>query len=172
MLEEADIEAHVSAEQPPPGEAPRVPPSHVDASRPAHPPEPSPEGPAPPVGVIWRIRDRSTFAELRRRGRRVRQGPVTVTFLPETNAGSRAEPPKVAYAVGRRVGPAVRRNRVRRQLRSIMRELVARPERVVPPGAYLISAQPGITALSYRELRSNVEAAMDQIGAMQGAGRP
>jgi ribonuclease P protein component len=88
---------------------------------------------------------------------------VTVTFLAEAAPEAQAEPPKVAFAVGRQVGKAVRRNRVRRQLRSIMRELVARPETPVGPGTYLVSARPGVTTLSYQELKSTVEAALEQI---------
>jgi ribonuclease P protein component len=98
---------------------------------------------------------------------------VTVTFLPETDLEARAEPPKVAFSVGRRVGRAVRRNRVRRQLRSIMRELVARPHDPVVPGTYLLGAGPGVTTLSYQQLRSTVEAALDEIRATQvGGSRP
>ena len=39
--------------------------------------------------------------------------------------GSTAEPPRVAFSVGRSVGDAVTRNRVRRQLRAALREHAA-----------------------------------------------
>jgi ribonuclease P protein component len=118
--------------------------------------------------VIWRVRDRAAFAALRARGRRVRRGPVTVTFVPEARTSKQGlmeqvEPPKVAFAVNRRVGRAVRRNRVRRQLRSIMRELVAEPDSPVEPGTYLVGASPEITALSYQELKNTVQEALAQI---------
>jgi ribonuclease P protein component len=123
--------------------------------------------------VIWRVRDRGSFVDLRRRGQRVRRGPVTVTFLPEATEEARDEPPKVAFAVGRTVGRAVRRNRVRRQLRSIMRELVARPHAPLAPGTYLIGAGPSVTTLTYQQLRSRVEAALDEIQATEvGGSRP
>jgi len=69
----------------------------------------------------------------------------------------------VAFAVGRPVGNAVRRNRVRRQLRSIARELAGRSDAPLGPGTYLLSVRPEVTSLAYQELRSLVEEAMAQI---------
>jgi ribonuclease P protein component len=111
------------------------------------------------------VRDRATFDELRRHGRRVRRGPVTVTFLPDTSG--RAEPPKFAFAVGRAVGSAVRRNLVRRRLRSIVRELIARPNSSVVSGTYLVACGPETGTLSYGELKSIVEAALERSGASE-----
>jgi ribonuclease P protein component len=170
VVEEARSEANVPTEQAPSVEAARLPASDVDPRRPPGAAEPPAEGSTPPVGVIWRVRDRHAFDALRSRGRRVRRGPVTVTFVPETplkEPGSKeqAEPPKVAFAVGRRVGRAVRRNRLRRQLRSIMRELVAEPESPVGPGTYLVGASPEATALSYQELKNTVHEALAQVQA-------
>ena len=82
------------------------------------------------MAATWRIRDRATFAALRE-GRRGHAGPVRLTWVP----GADDTPPRVAFAVGRRVGPAVARNRVRRQLRAVAVELA--PE--LAPGAYLIA---------------------------------
>ena len=75
------------------------------------------QGPLPPVGLIWPIRERSTFRALAQ-GRRRRRGVVMVTCAV---VGPRSEPPRVAYAVGRGVGGAVVRNRVRRRLRAATR---------------------------------------------------
>jgi ribonuclease P protein component len=96
--------------------------------------------------VAWRIRDRATFEALRRTGTRARRGPVTVTYAPG------AEPePRVAYAIGRRVGTAVVRNRVRRRLRAAIGTL----EELVP-GAYLVAAGPEAAGQTYEELREEV----------------
>src|SRR5213078_2199229 len=110
------------------------------------------QGAAPAVGLIWRIRDRTTFGQLRRDGRRTRVGPVTVTFVD----GPTDQPPRVAYAVGRRVGGAVVRNRLRRRLRAIVCEAAAD----LRPGAYLISAAPGAANLTFGDLRSTVSRAL------------
>jgi ribonuclease P protein component len=88
---------------------------------------------------------------------------VTVTFLPETSG--RAEPPKFAFAVGRSVGSAVRRNLVRRRLRAIVRELVTQPSSPVESGTYLVAVGPDAGVVSYGELRSIVEAAIETIGS-------
>ena len=53
--------------------------------------------------------------------------------------GPRSEPPRVAYAVGRRVGGAVARNRVRRRLRAATR---AHAGELEPGRAYLVGARP------------------------------
>jgi len=78
----------------------------------------------------------------------VRRGPITVTWV----AGDPSEPPRVAYAIGRRAGGAVVRNRVRRRLRAITREVGVQ----LHPGAYLIGATADAASLSYGELRATV----------------
>ena len=88
----------------------------------------------PAMGALWRVRDRHTFLELQHRGRRGRSGALSVTWL----AGDDGTPPRVAYAVGRRVGPAVVRNRLRRRLRAAMAELAPS----LPAGVYLVGAGP------------------------------
>jgi ribonuclease P protein component len=82
----------------------------------------------------------------------VRRGPITVTWRP----GEPAEPTRVAYAIGRKVGGAVVRNRIRRRLRAIVLEI--RP--LLRPGSYLIGAAAEAAALSYGELRRTVSAAV------------
>lgn len=105
--------------------------------------------------TIWRIRDAGTFDALRRRGRRSRRGPVTVTFLADGSTH-----PRVAYAIGRRVGPAVVRNRLRRRLRGVLQERAA----ALPAGALLVSAGPEAVALSTEELRAAVDGALADLG--------
>ncbi|MEW6153604.1 MAG: ribonuclease P protein component [Actinomycetota bacterium] len=89
---------------------------------------------------------------LRRKGRRVRRGPVTVTWV----AGDPGSSPRVAYAVGRQVGGAVVRNRLRRRLREIIRQASAD----LSPGDYLVGAGPAAAAISYGELRATVTEAL------------
>jgi ribonuclease P protein component len=148
-------EAHLPAQQPQAGQATRLSPSHVDPRRAGDREGSAPQGSRPAVGLIWRVRDRSTFTALHRSGRRVRRGPITITWLP----GDPAEPPRVAYAVGRKVGGAASRNRVRRRLRAITREV--RP--LLRPGAYLISAAPEVARLSYPDLRTTVTEALAAV---------
>lgn len=61
--------------------------------------------------------------------------------------------PHVAYALGRATGPAVVRNRLRRQLRSIVRS----SNQNLPSGWFLIGADNRATALSFAELTTQTE---------------
>jgi ribonuclease P protein component len=106
--------------------------------------------------LIWRIRDRATFAALAT-GRRRRRGPISMTFLP----GDPSLPPRVAYAVGKRVGPAVVRNRVRRRLRAATQTHRAELQ---PGGAYLFGAGPAASSAPFVE----IEAAMGELLAAAG----
>lgn len=110
--------------------------------------------------AIQRLRGRERFAALRAEGRRARNGPVLVTFVPAiapapAPSGSADEAmgrdpdlrAYVAFAVGRAVGCAVVRNRMRRRLRSIVAAANA------APGDYLVGARPDAATLSYEGLR-------------------
>lgn len=163
MLEEAASEAHLSAQQPSSSQAPRLPAPHADPSGTGDPADAAPEGPRPAVGLIRRIGDRATFDALRRDGRRARRGAVTVVFLAQdARPGTR-----VAYGVGRRVGSAVVRNRVRRRFRAAVRALDAERGGLAP-GAYLVTARPEAAAAGYAELEASLGAAYD---ALQRVGR-
>ncbi|MGH9104202.1 MAG: ribonuclease P protein component [Acidimicrobiales bacterium] len=92
---------------------------------------------------------------------RSRRGLLSVTWLPEPGAG----PPRVAYAVGRRVGGSVQRNRVRRRLRHLVRPTVGR----LAPGAYLIVAAPAALQASVATLGRCLEQALQDLGALANA---
>ena len=109
--------------------------------------------------MAWRIRDRATFEALRRSGTRARRGPVTVTYA----AVGAAPEPRVAYAIGRRVGTAVVRNRVRRRLRAAVGTVDE-----LAPGAYLVAAGADAAGQTYEELREEVAQAMTSAS---GGGR-
>ncbi len=105
----------------------------------------------------WRVRDAATFDALRRTGRRARSSSLSVTWLPATDG-----PPRVAYAVGRRVGTAVARNRLRRRLRAIMRAMP------LAPGCYLVGAGPDAAGLDHAALEAELCDALDALGARSG----
>jgi ribonuclease P protein component len=71
--------------------------------------------------------------------------------------GPRSDPPRVAYAVGRGVGGAVVRNRVRRRLRAATR---AHAGELVAGNAYLVSARSASSVTSYAELSSSLHDAL------------
>ena len=125
-------EAHVPAEQQKAQEATRVPVAYAIPRRSGGAQGPPPARSYAPVGLIWRVRDRATFAALARAERHV-QGPITVRVVP----GKAEGPARVAYAVSG-AGNAVARNRLRRRLRAAVRCTEAE----LPAGAaYLVSAR-------------------------------
>ncbi len=99
-----------------------------------------------PAGVgVGRIRSQRTFDQFRTSGTSGASGPLRVKFVRQ-NSWSKAE---VAYALGKKLGGSVERNRLRRRLRAI----VSTRDVGLSPGAYLVSAGPGATGLSFDELR-------------------
>jgi ribonuclease P protein component len=70
---------------------------------------------------------------------------------------TRHEPPRIAFAVGRPVGNAVVRNRVRRRLRAAVREQY---ELLQPGWGYLVSAAPAAATATYRELSDALRAVL------------
>jgi ribonuclease P protein component len=123
--------------------------------------------------LIGRVRHRSTFTDLRRRGLRAASGPISVTYAADPSpiggpAAAAPPVPRVAFAVPRKVGKAVVRNRVRRRLRAVFAEAGA--ERV-PAGAYLVAVRPAAAGLTYRELSEHVDRALSEI-ATRPARRP
>jgi ribonuclease P protein component len=100
-----------------------------------------------------RVRSRADFSALRERGVRSRQRSVRVTYLPG------APEVRLAFAIGRPVGTAVVRNRVRRRLRALVVELAP------PPGSYLLTATPTAATRTSAELRTELAAALDEVVA-------
>jgi ribonuclease P protein component len=105
--------------------------------------------------------------DLRRSGTRVRSGVVTVTHLPTPLTGD--APPRVAYAIGRRVGGAVERNRVRRRLRAAWRALATDPG-TVPAGAYLVSVHPRAVTSTFAQLHHDLRLSLSKIVSVDSAG--
>jgi ribonuclease P protein component len=107
--------------------------------------------------MVGRVRGRAAFLAFRRSRQRVRRGPITITFVPSAS-DDRA---RVAYAIGRKVGGAVVRNRLRRRLRAVVAQLG--PE--LPPGACLVSATPEAALLSFGELQAIMSEAVQALAA-------
>lgn len=109
--------------------------------------------------VAGRIRRRSSFRALARPDGRAVRGPISVAYsLVDEGFGA----PLVAYAVGRRVGSAVVRNRVRRRLRAAVRDVAP----TLPAGSYLVRVSTPAVALAYEELSELLRTA-----ALEAAGR-
>lgn len=145
---EADFPAQHSEAQ----EEARLPTPDAHPCGPRRDQAPAPSGPGQALGLIRRVRGRENFRALAG-ARRHRAGPVAIQVL----RGDDAIPPAVAYAIGRPVGPAVVRNRLRRRLREVVR---ARRDLLEPGCAYLLGAGAGAVAMSPAELERAVVATL------------
>jgi ribonuclease P protein component len=87
--------------------------------------------------------------------------------MPPTDAMT---PPRAAFAVGKPVGGAVLRNRVRRRLRSALRELQAADR--LPRGTYLVGATAVAATLPYPELVASLGDAVHTASASGQAVAP
>ena len=138
-------EADLPAEQPEAQEEARVPWSDAYARRPGRAQGAALPRARAPLGLIFRIRRRGTFALLAR-ARVARRELVWVRRVAVPGPG-----PQVGFAVSRRVGNAVTRNRVRRRLRAALQ---AEGAVVREDSAYLVGATPAAAGASYDELRA------------------
>ena len=142
------VEAYVPAQQSQARQDPRLSPPDAYQGGPrrtARPPGPRPEA---PLRLIWRVRDRATFEALAG-ARRRRAGPVSLRYLTDGSD----DPPRVAYAIGRRFGTAVERNRARRRLRAA---ITLDQALLLPGGAYLLAAERSVMTLPFTTLRDHV----------------
>ncbi|HEY6533148.1 MAG TPA: ribonuclease P protein component [Acidimicrobiales bacterium] len=104
------------------------------------------------------MRDRRTFVELRRRGRRARHGHVAVTHLPPSPTLGH-QPARVAFAIPRKVGGAVVRNRLRRQIRA---HLVERATETPMSGAYLIALGSDAAAAGRQHVLADLDTCLER----------
>ena len=80
-------------------------------------------------------------------------------------------PPRVGFTATRRIGKAVIRNRARRRLREIVRQL---PQgRLLPGRDYVFIAREGTATARFADLRGQLLRALDMLNAGRGhAARP
>jgi ribonuclease P protein component len=111
------------------------------------------------MGAIGRVTDRASFDALRRQGVRGRSGPVSLVWLPQARSDALGTA-RVAFAIDRRAGGAVTRNRIRRRLRAAVRAQAAEGD--LPAGTYLLRGGRELAALPWPELRAHLATAVDR----------
>jgi ribonuclease P protein component len=112
-----------------------------------------------PRRTVGRITTRAAFVALQRSRQRGSAGPVRVAFVPVESRVPGVFP-QVGYAIGRRCGNAVTRNRLRRRTREVIRAEAPALAR----GCYLVRLEPGASTVSPAELRSDVATALHRAG--------
>jgi ribonuclease P protein component len=150
-------EEDVPAEQPETQQEARFPHPDAQARGSSGDRAPAAQGPHEPVGLIWRVRDRATFRALAE-GRRHRRGVLTMTRV-ATEPGA---PARVAFAIGRPVGSAVVRNKLRRRLRAACREHATE---FVTGHSYLVGATPKAASASYDDLDTMLQALLESTAS-------
>jgi ribonuclease P protein component len=104
------------------------------------------------------LSSRRTFAALGARGQRGTTDLIRVRFLPSNDEGPR----EIAYAIPRRIGGAVVRNRIRRRCRAAVDALAGE----LLPGAYLISPAGSCRAVPFEALLGSLRSSLASAGAL------
>jgi ribonuclease P protein component len=113
-----------------------------------------------PARTVGRITTRAAFVALQRSRARGACGPVKAAFVPAED-GVAGVFPQVGYAIGRRCGPAVVRNTLRRRARAVVH--AEAPS--LPRGSYLVWLEPGAARRLPAALRADVATAVQRAGA-------
>lgn len=100
--------------------------------------------------MIGHVSTRRDFARLQGTTRRARSGALSVSVVPEPDGS----PSRVAFAIGRDVGSAVVRNRLRRRLRHVVAHLDRGDE--LEPALYLLRARRGLVEVGFEQLVTEV----------------
>jgi ribonuclease P protein component len=103
------------------------------------------------------------FDAVHRRGRSVSSRFLVLYWLPQEEPSE----PRIGFAVPKRAGNAVARNRIKRQLREVWRERLDR----VPSGRdYVLIAKPGLSeaieANGFAWLGERVDELLEQTGVL------
>jgi ribonuclease P protein component len=100
--------------------------------------------------LIDGITRRQTFDQLRRDGIRVRGSSLTLTYL-----GDERPRPAVAFAISRKVGGAVVRNRCRRRVRALLDARATAG--TLRPGAYVVQVRTPLDRLDPPALGAEID---------------
>jgi ribonuclease P protein component len=109
--------------------------------------------------LIGRLHYKRDFNNLRVNGKTVKRGFLSVVFVPSDSSSGDI---RVAFAVGRSVGGAVVRNRIKRRLREALARMITK-NKVVPNGDYLIRVFPEARNRNFICLAENLENVIEDL---------
>ena len=111
--------------------------------------------------TIYRLRSSRSFDAVYRKGKSVADAYLVVATLP-----GKVPQPKVGFVVGKKVGKAVYRNKVKRRLRAIFATLLSRVEGHT---TYVVVARSGSVDLPYAQLERSLTALLYKAGKLHRA---
>lgn len=129
---------------------------------------------------LGRIKKRSDFLRAARAGRKWATAGLVLQAFDRRPAGTGATGDgacpdsgdrdlRVGFTASRKVGNAVARNRARRRLRELSRELL--PSRGRPGTDYVLIARQATLQRPYAGLRADLETALEKVARRPGRGR-
>jgi ribonuclease P protein component len=122
------------------------------------------ERPQPVVGLkIARVSERRAFERLTREGLHGRSESLWCRYV----ADAQVVPPRLAFSIGRSVGTAVARNRLRRRLRAAVQCMAGAP--LLPYGWLLIGARPMALERSFDELVAEIAGMLTTVVSTSAA---
>ncbi|NNN19550.1 MAG: ribonuclease P protein component [Acidimicrobiaceae bacterium] len=111
--------------------------------------------------TVVALSSKKSFRRLTETGDRARSRSLSLVYRLDDSLDTI----NVAYSVGKKVGKAVIRNKVKRRLRSLVRE----HSNQMPNGDYLVMVSPKVVDRRFTELRDEMRAILP-LGAGRGYG--
>ena len=163
VVGETREQAHVPAEQPAPGQDPRLPSAYAHTRRPRDPRRSSAQGsrralgltPAPVLPAAHRMRRPAEFEQAVRRGVRGGRESLVVHLATRNDPGPG---PVVGLVVSKSIGNAVTRNKVKRRLRALVR---GRLGSMSADASVVVRALAPAATRAYADLGADLDAALE-----------
>jgi ribonuclease P protein component len=119
------------------------------------------------LSARYRLRRRQAFDQIYQQGRRQSGSVLSITCLPRPEGSSSSQSSQLAVVVSKKVSRhAVGRNRIKRRLRAVIREVLPDLE----PGYWIIiSARPSCADRSYPDLKVELQRLLKKAGVLKTA---